>query len=295
MASQDLFDSDFLRKLEYLDLIARRLVFGRRQALRDSRKRGVSIEFKDFREYSQGDDPRSVDWSVYARLGELVIKLFREEEELDLWILLDSSASMDFGEPNKFDQARRIAAALAYIGLSNMDSASIAPFTDDLVLGRQRLRGRGSVFAMLEFLTNMEPGGTTDFETTVRSFASVVRKPSLVVVLSDFYGLRNACSALDRLRYRRHQVHVVQMMSPWERNPSIRGELRLVDTESGEHEDLVITDSMLKRYVRAFEALGSELRGYSMGHAIGYAAAPTEVPFDEFVRKQLLHPGGLLK
>src|SRR5262245_49151274 len=118
--AQALFDNDFLKKLEYLELIARRQVFGRLQAVRPSAKKGASIEFRDFREYTQGDDPRTVDWSVYARLGTLVIKLFRQEEELDLWILLDASASMRFGEPDKFDHARRVAAALAYIGMANM-------------------------------------------------------------------------------------------------------------------------------------------------------------------------------
>ena len=89
--AEELFDKEFLRKLEYLDLIARRLVFGRQQALRPSVKKGASIEFKDYREYTPGDDPRTVDWSIYARLNELVIKLFRQEEELDLWVLLDRS------------------------------------------------------------------------------------------------------------------------------------------------------------------------------------------------------------
>ena len=141
--SELLFDKDFLHKLEYLDLIARRLVFGRQQARRQSVKKGASIEFKDFREYTPGDDPRTVDWSVYARLGELVIKLFRQEEELDLWVLLDTSGSMDFGEPNKFVHARRLAAALAYIGMGNMDSASVTPFHAEIQGGRERLRGRG--------------------------------------------------------------------------------------------------------------------------------------------------------
>src|SRR5437868_8015018 len=150
-----LFDKAFLKKLEYLDLIARRLVFGRQQALRPSVKKGASIEFKDFREYSPGDDPRSVDWSVYARLGELVIKLFRQEEELDLWVLLDRSASMNFGEPNKFDYARRVAAALAYIGLANLDSAGILPFDSELRPGLERLRGKGQVLRLMQLLEGL--------------------------------------------------------------------------------------------------------------------------------------------
>jgi uncharacterized protein (DUF58 family) len=284
-----LFDSEFLKKLEYLNLIARRLVFGRRQAFRQSVKKGASIEFKDFREYSPGDDPRSVDWMAYARLGQLFVKLYRQEEELDLWILLDTSGSMDFGDPNKFDHARRIAAALAYIGMANMDSASIVPFADGLGEGRTRLRGRGNIFRLLTWLEALKPGGATNLETTVQRFLSTVRKQSLVVILSDFYGLERARPALDRLRYFKHQMHIIQLIAPWEREPPIRGELRLVDVESGGHEDLTITDSMLKRYKKAFEQQAEDLRRYSMRYSIGFDQAHSDVAFDEFLRGVLEH------
>lgn len=280
---QPLFDKDFLKKLEYLELIARRLVFGRRAALHASTKKGASIEFKDFREYTPGDDPRTVDWSVYARLGSLVVKLFRHDEELDLWILLDSSASMNVGDPNKFDYARRIAAALAYVGMANMDSAGVSPFADSLQTGCERLRGRGRVFQLLDYLTALTPRGNTDLATAVHTLVSRVRKPALVVVLSDFYGLENARRALDRLRYFKHQVFVIQTVSPWELNPPIRGELRLHDAESGEYEDMTITDSMLRNYKRAFQQLSDDLRAYSMQFSIGYALAPTDRAFDEFL------------
>jgi uncharacterized protein (DUF58 family) len=288
-----LFDKDFLKKLEYLDLIARRLVFGRQQARRQSVRKGASIEFKDYREYTPGDDPRTVDWSVYARLGELVIKLFRQEEELDLWVLLDRSGSMNFGEPNKFDHARRISAALAYIGMGNMDSASVVPFTMELLRGRERRRGRGRVFELLDFLTALSCDGRTDLQRAARSFVSRVRRPSLVVVVSDFYGLAGAQRALDLLRFFRHQIYVVQVASPWELDPPIRGELRLVDVESSGHEDLTITDSMLRRYRRAFEEFSKELRRYSMRYSVGYSLARTDVPFDEFLRT-VLQRGGLV-
>jgi uncharacterized protein (DUF58 family) len=288
-----LFDNGFLAKLEYLELIARRLVFGRQQALRPSVKKGASTEFKDFREYTHGDDPRTVDWSVYARLGHLVIKLFRQEEELDLWVLLDSSASMNFGEPNKFDHARRIAAALAYIGMSNMDSAGVTPYAAGLIAGRERLRGRGRVFELLDFLAALPAKGTTDLPNTVREFVSRVRRPGLVVVISDFYGLQQAQKALDQLRFFKHQLFVIQVASPWELDPPLRGELRLVDVESDRGEELTITDSMLRRYRKAFEQLTTDLRSYGMRYGIGSAMARTDVPFEEFLLG-VLQRGGLV-
>jgi uncharacterized protein (DUF58 family) len=290
---ETLFDKDFLKKLEYLELIARRLIFGRQQALRQSVKKGASIEFKDFREYSPGDDPRTVDWSVYARLGELVIKLFRQEEELDLWVLMDCSGSMNFGGGAKFDHVRRIAAALAYIGMCNMDSAGVAPFGHELASGRIRLRGRGKVFGLLEYLNGLRADGRTDLASVMRTYVSRVRRPSLVVILSDFYGLRTACRALDQLRFYKHQVYVIQVASPWELDPPIRGELRLQDCETEEHEDLTITDSMLRRYKDAFNRFTAELRAYAMRHSIGYALTQSDTAFDDFLR-QVLQRGGLL-
>ncbi len=291
--SRDLFDTQFLKTLEYLELIARRLVFGRQQAQRISVRKGASIEFKDFREYSPGDDPRTVDWSIYARVGELVVKLFRQEQELDLRVLLDCSASMAFGDPSKFDLARQLAAALAYIGMCNMDSASVLPFDDRLSAGRERLRGRGQIFRMLEFLEELKADGRTDLATATKTFVSHVRRPGLVVVISDFYGLQNARQALDQLRYCKQELFVIQTVTPWELDPPIRGELRLVDAESGGHADLVISDSMLRRYRRTFEEFAEEIKRYGMRHSIGYAMARSDVPFDQFL-VNVLQRGGLV-
>lgn len=291
--TEPLFDKDFLKKLDYLNLIAKRLVFGKQQALRQSVKKGASIEFKDFRSYVHGDEPRTIDWGVYARLDELVVKLYRQEEDLDLWILLDASGSMDFGEPNKFVAARRIAAALGYIGMCNMDSAGVLPFSTDLCDGRGGLRGKGRIFNLLEFLTNLQRRDQTDLVRTARAFVSRVRRPGLVVILSDFYGLQNAQRAIDQLRFFKHQIYVVQFASPWEQNPDIRGELRLVDCESAENCDLVISASMLRRYKKSFDEFREQMRRYCMKYSIVYSLASTDVPFDQFILS-VLQRGGLV-
>lgn len=288
-----LFDSEFLKKLDYLNLIAKRLVFGRQQGLRRSFKKGASIEFKDYRNYVYGDDPRTIDWAAYARLDQLMIKLFRQEEELDLWVLLDSSGSMNFGEPNKFDSVRRIAAALAYIGMNNMDSASVLPFSSELDSGATRMRGRGRIFALLDALRDSEAAGKTDLFRVTRDFVSRVRRPGLVVIMSDFYGLTDAQRAVDQLRFFKHQIYIVQVASPWELDPPIRGELRLVDTESAEHTDLVVSQSMLRKYHAQFEDFHTQLRRYCMRHSIGYSLLSTEVPYDDFIL-DILQRGGLV-
>lgn len=289
----ELFDNEYLKKLEYLELIARRLVFGRRQAQRMSARKGASIEFREFREYSPGDDPRTVDWSVYARLGELVVKLYRQEQELDLWLLLDRSASMGFGELPKFDYARRVVGALAYIGMSDMDSASVLPFADALAPGCERLRGRGRIFRLLEFLSALDVGGTTSLTAVTRAFVTRVRRPGLVVLVSDFYGLQSAQHAIDQLRFFRHEVFAIQLATPWELDPTIRGDMRLVDVESDDRADIVITDSMLRRYRASFEHLSEEIRRHCMRRAVGYALVNTDTPFDTFL-VEALQRGGLV-
>ena len=291
--ADSLFDSDFLKKLEYLNLIAKRLVFGNQQALRQSVKKGASIEFKDYRSYVHGDDPRTIDWAAYARLDELVIKLFRQEEELDLWLLLDASGSMDFGEPNKFDVVRRITAALAYIGMNNMDSASALPFSTSLADGCPRMRGRGRIFGLLDTLRALKASGNTDLGRVTRDFVSRVRRPGLVVIASDFYGLSQAQRAVDQLRFFKHQIYIIQVASPWELDPPIRGELRLVDTESRAHTDLVVSRSLLRKYCQQFEDFHTQLRHYCMRYSIGYSRLSTEVPYDEFILG-ILQRGGLV-
>jgi uncharacterized protein (DUF58 family) len=291
--SPPLFDSEFLKRLDYLNLIARRLVFGRQQALRPSVRKGASIEFRDYRNYVAGDDPRTIDWAAYARLDELVVKLFRQEEELDLWVLVDCSGSMDFGSPNKFDAVRRIAAALAYIGMNNMDSASVLRFAAALGGGCPRLRGRGRIFGLLDALTGWQAADTTDLPRVAREFVSRARRPGLVILLSDFYGLTAAQRALDQLRFFKHEIYVIQVASPWELDPPLHGELRLVDTESEELSDLLVTPSLLRRYRREFDEFHEQLRRYCMRYSIGYARLSTEVPFDEFILG-ILQRGGLV-
>ena len=223
----------------------------------------------------------------------MVIKLFRREEELDLWVLLDASGSMDFGEPNKFDHARRIAAALAYIGLANMDSAGVVAFSQGMDVGRTRQRGRGRIFSVLDFLTELPAQGETDLQAVTRAFSARTRSRSLVVIISDYYGLESSLKAIDQLRFHKHEVYLIQVASPWELNPPIRGELRLVDKETSRHDDLTISDSMLRRYRSEFEQFHAAVKQYAMRYSIGYALARTDQPFDDFLRG-VLQRGGLV-
>src|SRR4051812_9644203 len=183
-----LFDSDFLQKLEYLSLISRRVFRGQLLAQRRTMQLGGGIEFADHREYTPGDDFRYLDWNVYARHDELLLKRFQEEEDLHVYVLIDCSASMGFGTPPKFDFARRVAAALAYIALADLDRVAIVAFAGDIVADLPLTRGKARILSLLKFLENLEPQGTvTDLARVVKGFVRRTQRRGLALLVSDLY------------------------------------------------------------------------------------------------------------
>src|SRR5688500_13539263 len=166
-----LFDSDFLKKLEYLSLVSKRVFRGSILAQRRTMQLGGGIEFADHRQYTPGDDFRYLDWNVYARHGDLLLKRFQEEEDLHVYFLLDCSKSMDYGDPSKFDFARQITAALAYIALADLDRVSVTAFADDIIADFPLTRGKGRVLSLLKFLENLPASGQdTNLERVATGF-----------------------------------------------------------------------------------------------------------------------------
>jgi len=158
-----LLSPDFMARLDQLALVSRKILLGRMRGERLSKRRGQSVEFADFRNYVSGDDLRFLDWNIYARLEKLFIKLFLEEEDLHVSLLIDTSKSMDWGSPNKALYAQRIAAAMAYIGLVNYDRVSVYTYRDGLNGELTGVRGRRLMFKVIEFLTRIECDGPGDF------------------------------------------------------------------------------------------------------------------------------------
>jgi uncharacterized protein (DUF58 family) len=178
------FEDDFLKKLEYLHVISKKAFAGQNRADRLARKRGRGLEFADHRQYTPGDDFRHIDWKAYQRLNRLLLRLFDEEQDLPIYLFIDASHSM--AEPAKFDQARRIAAALCYIGLAHLDRVTILTFGGTLGDESVPGRGKGRIFRVFDQLERMETGGTTDLRETFKQFASRSRQQGLAVVISDF-------------------------------------------------------------------------------------------------------------
>src|ERR1022692_42440 len=157
-----LLDPQFLARLEQLELVSRKNFLGHMKGERRSKRKGQSVEFADYRNYVKGDDLRFLDWNLYARLDRLFIRLFMEEEDLHFYVLIDNSLSMDFGKPTKLHYARQVAAALAFIGLVNMDRVVIDVFSDRLVQSMPAMRGRRSLWRVMDFLQNLPPAGSSN-------------------------------------------------------------------------------------------------------------------------------------
>src|SRR6201998_4215387 len=160
--TQPLLTPEFLARLEQLELVSRKIFLGRMKGERRRKRKGQSVEFADYRNYVVGDDLRFLDWNLYARLERLFIRLFMEEEDLHFYILIDNSLSMDFGAPTKLHYARQVAAALAFIGLVNMDRVVIEAFNNRLTQSMPPMRGRRSFWRVADFLSKLEPAGPSD-------------------------------------------------------------------------------------------------------------------------------------
>ena len=277
------FEDDFLRKLEYLRVVSKRAFAGQNRADRLTPKRGTGLEFADHRPYAAGDDFRHIDWKAYKRLNRLLLRLFDEERDLPIYLMLDVSRSM--AEPAKFDLARRVAAALCYIGLVHLDRLTILPFGRGLGHESSPGRGKGRIFRVFDMLERLEPAGPTDLRESLKEFASRPRQMGLAVIISDFLDPGGFEAGLKIVRTLGHDVFVVHVASERDRDPGAFGEVRFIDAETGELREVEVTPHLAAAYIRAWEAHAAELEHFCGRYSIGYVRADAERPFEEIILK----------
>lgn len=288
----DLFDPAFLKKLETLTLVARQLFRGGDRGDRRSTAHGASVEFADFRPYVQGDDFRRIDWNAYAKFESLMLRLFVEEQELAVHLLLDCSASMDFGDPLKFDFSRRLAAALAYIALANTDKVTFTPVAvdteTDTFLGAASgtMRGKPGILRLMDTLGSLRAGGRTDLNASLSRFTVRTRRAGLVIVISDFLSEPGYEEGIKRLRYAKHEVVMAQVLSPQELKPELLGDVRLVDAETDAGVDVSANRATLTAYAKRLGVFLSDIQSFAHAHGCSYLLANTATPFEELVLRQ---------
>ena len=290
-AHPPLLDPEFLRKLEQLELVSRKIFVGRMKGERKSKRRGSSVEFADHRNYAVGDDLRHIDWNVYGRLDKLFLKLFLEEEDLHVYTLLDTSLSMDFGEPTKLHYGKQVAAALAFIGLVNHDRVMLDAFASDLRPGMPNVRGRSQMWRVVQYLESLRADGTSDLTAAARTFAIKHPGKGIVVVISDFLDKRGYQDALRYLLARNLDIYVVHVLSQEEVEPELVGDLRLIDAEDDEAAEVTISAPLLKRYKDNLKSFVGGLKEWCTKRGITYIFTTNHNPFDKLIPNYLRERG----
>lgn len=298
MVSQALFDDTTRRKLEQLMLAASRVRAGAIKGDRRSTKRGTSIEFADYRDYVPGDDLRRVDWNIYARLDRPLTKLFEDEEDLAVHLILDASASMDYppreGESanaaHKFDYARRLIAGLGTIALTTNDRLTISAFGGDAAhFGPARGRAYGS--RLLQFMNGVRSGGQVDLNAALKAYALQAKRPGLCLIVSDLFSPSGILDGLNALAGRGYEVGIVHLLAPEEIEPPLTGDLRLVDSETGTFQEVTIDASMRDLYTRRLEAWRDDLRADCRKRGVHFIPIVSSTPWEKVILYDLRRLG----
>lgn len=278
-----LLDEEFLRKLEQLSLLSRRL---RRSIARGeslSIRKGASLEFSDYRLYQPGDDFRYIDWNIYNRLDRLFVKLFTAEQNLTVHILIDTSKSMSFGDPSKLWYAGRLAAALGYLAVSNLDRVGVSAFAEGIEHSMQPVRQKSQAFALFDYIAALEPSGRTDFNKTLRDYSLRTRRPGLAILITDLLDPGGYAEGLQALIYRRFDVLLIQVLNEEEMKPGIKGPFRLVDGETKEETELTVEAETVSAYQDQLGSYFQEVEDFCLSHDIEYLRTTTSIPFEEVV------------
>jgi uncharacterized protein (DUF58 family) len=281
------FDEGFLRQLERLDLLLHNPVRGGLKGGRRSVKRGQSVEFADYREYTLGDDLRQLDWNVLARLERLFVKLFVEEEDVTVTLLIDASASMAAGRPPKLRFAQRAAAALGHIALASEDRVVVTVLTGRAARRQSALRGSGRVLRMLAALSGIETGaGQTDLVAAARHAAAQLTSRGVIVLLSDLLD-PGADRVIRELAATGSELVVLHLLAPDELDPTIEGDLRLVDVETGDALDVTADLATVDAYKARLAAWQADLADVALKRRAAYVPLSTDVPLADLIFAEL--------
>jgi len=292
---EELLGVELFARLDRLDVSSRKIFAGKLRGERRSKRKGESVEFADHRPYVHGDDLRFIDWNIYGRLDRLFMKLFLEEEDLALHVVLDASASMASGEPEKFRFAQRLSAALAYIGMTNLNRVSVWAMggedADAPVRTLRNLRGRRRVRDLGAFLCDLEAGGRTNFEEAAKRVALSRGGKGVTIIISDFLFPEGFERGLRHLVGRGYDLFAIQTLSPQEIDPPLGGDLRLKDVETGDMAEVTISAPLLERYRQNLAAHEESLRAFLAKRDATLVPVSTEADVEDLVFQTLRERG----
>jgi uncharacterized protein (DUF58 family) len=291
--TEPLLESSFLKKLDRLAILTRRAMAGEIQGERRSPRRGSSVEFADFRPYTSGDDIRQIDWNLYARMERIFLKLFVAEEELHFHLIVDTSASMDWGAPNKLRYAKQIAGAFGYIALANLDQVSVTAFAAGGGAAQlPGVRGKRGAVPLFGFLQRLPASQGGDLAKSCHRYMQTARTPGPLLLCSDLLdaGWRDALSALSS---RPFEITVLHTLAPQELEPELDGDFRLTDVEGGPAVEISADIELLRRYRENLAAWRAEIESFCNGRGMIYLPVDTSLPVEEFVLGRMRRRGVL--
>jgi hypothetical protein len=291
----DIFDGKFLKKLDSLCLECKKTYGGVRKGNYEAaNKKGSSIEFADYQEYMPGDDFRYIDWNIYGRLDKLLIKTFKEEEELSVHILFDVSRSMLFPEEDKkFDYAKDLVIALSYIALSSKNSVRLATMVNTDKISQNRtpfFQQKENIFVIADFLKKLIPRGELDFVNYISKYIHEVKgRRGTVVVISDFMMKPEVYTkGFNYLRFKNFDIKVIQILGETELDPFGKGSKnQVIDVETNQKMNINFSEANRKKYKAAMEEHIQRLRRFCRINRIVYSLAKTNIKFEDFILREL--------
>ena len=283
-----LISRKLLSRLETLQIPSRRRMRQQHRGEKVSLRKGSSLEFSDYREYLQGDDIRSIDWNAYARSERLYLKLFLEEESRPVSLIVDRSESMNFGSPTKFEYALSLACCLAYISLNHYDRPEVL-LLQNKEFHRYRFGSIKQFFPLLNRLENIQPGGETYLNATLKKLAGAGR-PGICFLISDFYS-PDGFDALKLFSVRGNEVHCLQVLSPDEIVPEFRGDLKLVDSETTTAAEVSMSPQVMKRYLARLRSLQESIKKTAAHSFASFSVINSSTPLEDLILRDMRKTG----
>jgi uncharacterized protein (DUF58 family) len=291
VADEPLLTPDFLRRLEALELVSRKIRAGRMKGDRLSKRKGRGSEFADFRPYTIGDDLRLLDWNLFGRLEKLFLRMYLEEEDLSVHLLIDNSTSMDYGTPTKLRYAKQVAAALGFVGLINMDRVSVETVGGERGGRSPVFRGRPSLPRLMKVIDNIPAGGGGELNRSLRNFSLRATGRGIALVLSDFMDKDGFEEGLRFLGSRNLDVYCIHILSQEEVSPPYTGDLKFTDIEDGDEAEVTISAPLLERYQKTLAAFRGTVSQFCTKRGMNYLFTSNQVPFEKLVLGYLRNRG----
>lgn len=291
MAHSDVFNAEFYQKLNTMRLTIKMKLAAGQNGGRKSNAKGSSVEFSDFREYMLGDDIRRIDWNAYGRFDKLFVKLFMEEKEGNFHIFVDGSKSMDFGEKSKAVCAQRVAAALSYVVLDNLDRLHLSVIRENRMEHDKSVTGKQAFAKVINKLETMRFDGGADMLRALNTYQFTGRGVSIII--SDFY-MDNLEDVLRYLAFRKQEIILVQILAREEIDPVFDGTVKLMDSETDGNVRVTMSGGLIKEYQDNYAAFVHRIDALCKKYSAAYIPIAADDSLDSIMFGALSKTGNRL-